>query len=206
MKYVFMAASANFGNMFSMAGASLLLPFLPLMPKQILLINLITDLPEMAIATDIVEDDAIQRPQHWDITYILKFMLRFGLISSIFDFATFAVLHYALKASPEMFRTGWFVDSVVSASLVVLVIRTRGPFWKNRPSSPLLWSTVGVVALALAIPYTPLGTIFGFVPLPAMFMALMGLIVLMYVVSAEMLKIQFFKSRATRSFTVGGSA
>lgn len=203
MKYVFMATSANFGNMFSMAGASLFLPFLPLLSKQILLINLLTDLPEMAIATDSVSEEALLRPQRWDIDYILKFMLRFGLLSSIFDFATFAVLRYELHASAELFRTGWFVESVVSASLIVLIIRTPGPSWKNKPSPALLGLTVAVVILTLIFPYSPFAGLFGLVPLPRSSMAIMGTIVLIYACSAELLKHHFFKSTIPKTAANG---
>ena len=195
-KYVFMATSANFGNMFSMAGASLLLPFLPLLPKQILLTNLITDLPEMTIATDRVDAQAVERPQRWDVRFIGRFMLRFGLLSSVFDYLTFAVLYFVLRASPELFRSGWFVESVVSAALVVLVVRTRGPFWASRPSPALALTTLGAVVVAVALPYTPLGALFGFAPLPWSFLAWMALIVAGYLGSAELLKRSFFRRRA----------
>lgn len=198
LKYVFMATSANFGNMFSMAGASLFLPFLPLLPKQILLTNLLTDLPEMAIATDRVDASAIERPRRWDVKFIRSFMLHFGLLSSVFDFLTFAVLYFMLQASPELFRSGWFVESVVSASLVVLVVRTRGPFWRSRPSTALTLSTLLVVCAAVALPYTPLGGVFGFAPLPGIFLALMALIVLTYVGSAELLKRTFYRRHRLR--------
>jgi P-type Mg2+ transporter len=192
-KYVFMATSANFGNMFSMAGASLLLPFLPLLPKQILLTNLMTDLPEMAIATDRVDATAVGRPQRWDVVFIRNFMIRFGMLSSMFDFLTFAALFFVLGASPELFRSGWFVESVVSASLVVLVLRTRGPFWRSRPSLPLTLATLAIVAGAVALPFTPLGRLFGFVPLPPIFLGLMGFIVMAYIGSAEALKLMFYR-------------
>lgn len=192
-KYVFMATSANFGNMFSMAGASILLPFLPLLPKQILLTNLMTDLPEMTIATDRVDARAIERPPHWNVRFIRRFMIRFGLLSSVFDYLTFAVLYFVLQASPELFRSGWFVESVVSAALVVLVIRTRGPFWLSRPSRALAFATISVVIAAIVLPYTPLGEVFGFSPLPWLFLLLMGVIVAGYICSAEVLKRSFYK-------------
>ena len=116
LKYVFMATSANFGNMFSMAGASLFLPFLPLLPKQVLLTNLLTDLPEMTIATDRVDPEMVARPRRWDIGFIRRFMIVFGAVSSVFDFLTFGVLLRLLGAAPAQFRTGWFVESVVSAA------------------------------------------------------------------------------------------
>jgi Mg2+-importing ATPase len=127
LKYVFIATSANFGNMFSMAGASLFLPFLPLPPKQILLTNLLTDLQEMTIATDCVDPELVERPRRWNIRFIRKFMLVFGLLSSIFDFLTFGALLFILRANPEQFRTGWFQESVISAAMIVLVIRSRKP-------------------------------------------------------------------------------
>jgi Mg2+-importing ATPase len=208
IKYVFMATSANFGNMFSMAGASLFLPFLPLLPRQILLTNLLTDLPEMTIATDRVDEDWISRPRRWDVGFIKRFMLVFGLISSVFDYLTFGVLLLVLRASPELFRTGWFVESVVSASMIVLVIRTRGSFVKHRPSWPLLLATLTVVALTVSIPYSPLGALFQFVPLPPLFLAVLGGIVVMYVASAEIAKHFFYraheKSRPPERRSVGG--
>jgi Mg2+-importing ATPase len=192
LKYVFMATSANFGNMFSMAGASLLLPFLPLLPKQILLTNLLTDFPELTIATDRVDAAWIERPRRWNIGFIRRFMITFGLVSSVFDYLTFGVLLWVLRAGPAEFRTGWFVESVVSATLIVLVVRTRGAFLRSRPSRPLLLTTLVVATATLAIPYTPLGTLFGFVPLPPLFLAMMGLIVLAYVASAELAKRWFY--------------
>ncbi len=192
LKYVFMATSANFGNMFSMAGASLLLPFLPLLPKQILLTNLLTDLPEMAIAADRVDPGALERPRLWDVRFIRNFMLYFGLLSSVFDFFTFGLLYWLLQASPELFRSGWFVESVVSAALAVLVIRTRGPFWRSRPSRTLTLATLAVVAATVLLPYTPLGRLFGFVPLPLAFLGLMALLVLLYLACAEALKRAFY--------------
>ena len=197
LKYVFMATSANFGNMFSMAGASLLLPFLPLLPKQILLTNLMTDLPEMSIATDRVDAEWLDRPQRWDVNFIRQFMLKFGLLSSVFDFITFGSLFFILDASPEIFRSGWFVESVVSASLIVLVVRTRRPFWQSRPSTALTLATLAVVAGAVVLPYTPLARLFGFVPLPFLFLAVLGAIVLAYIGSAEVLKRKFYTGRVS---------
>jgi Mg2+-importing ATPase len=195
LKYVFIATSANFGNMFSMAGASLFLPFLPLLPKQILLTNLLTDVPELTIATDRVDADWIERPRRWNIKFIRSFMLTFGLVSSIFDYLTFGVLLWVLRAGPAEFRTGWFVESVVSATLIVLVVRTRGRFLRSRPSRPLLLATVLVVAATVALPYTPLGLLFQLVPLPPLFLVLMGFIILAYVATAELAK-RWFYSRA----------
>ncbi len=194
MKYVFMATSANFGNMFSVAGASLFLPFLPMVPKQILLTNFLTDFPELTIATDNVDPEMMERPRRWDIHYIRRFMLYFGLLSSIFDYATFGVLLLVLRADPVLFRTGWFVESVLSASFVVLVIRTRRPFFQSRPSPYLALATVLVAAVVVVLPYTgPLAAIFGLRPLPAFFWLSMAGILLAYGVVAEGLKRRFYR-------------
>ncbi|HRP95273.1 MAG TPA: HAD-IC family P-type ATPase [Rhodocyclaceae bacterium] len=192
MKYVFMATSANFGNMFSVAGASLFLPFLPLLPKQILLNNLLTDIPAMALSTDRVDADWIERPRRWNVRFVRDYMLSFGLLSSVFDFLTFAVLLLVLHASPELFRSAWFVESVVSATLIVLVIRTRQPFARSRPSRALALATPAVAAVAVALPYTALAAPFGFVALPPSFLAALALIVLAYLAAAELLKRRFF--------------
>ena len=195
LKYVFMATSANFGNMFSMAGASLLLPFLPLLPKQILLTNLLTDLPEMTIAGDRVDRDWLDRPHRWSLPFIQRFMVTFGLVSSFYDYLTFAVLLWVLHADPSQFRTGWFTESVISAASIVLVIRTRGPLLASRPSGWLIVATGAVVALTLLLPSTPLGRLFGFVPLSPLFLLLLALILCAYVASAELAKRWFYRRR-----------
>jgi Mg2+-importing ATPase len=192
LKYVFMATSANFGNMFSMAGASLFLTFLPLLPKQILLTNFLTDIPEMAIATDRVDEELIQHPRRWDIRFIKKFMLTFGLVSSVFDYLTFAALLVVLDAGTEQFRTAWFVESVISAAMIVLVIRTRRPFFHSRPARGLCLATIGVAAITLALPFTPLGRVFGLAPLPISFLAMLIAIVALYMISAEAAKKLFY--------------
>jgi P-type Mg2+ transporter len=194
LKYVFMATSANFGNMFSMAGVSLFLPFLPLLPKQILLMNIMTDFPEMTIATDSVDEEMVNYPRRWDIKAIRKFMITFGIVSSVFDYCTFGLLLFILHATQVQFRTGWFIESVVSASLVVLVIRTRKPFYKSRPGNYLFITTLSIFFAALILPFTPLSAIFGFCPLPPSFLLVIGLIVLFYVVTAEIVKKVFYKS------------
>ncbi|HTN43629.1 MAG TPA: magnesium-translocating P-type ATPase, partial [Nitrospiria bacterium] len=195
LKYVFMATSANFGNMFSMAGASLFLSFLPLLPKQILLTNLLTDLPEMAIATDHVDPEMVMKPRRWNIRFIRNFMITFGLVSSVFDYLTFGLLLFVLHSTPVQFRTGWFMESVISASLIVLVVRTRKPFFQSMPGPHLLIATLLVVGATLVFPFTPIGTLFGFGPLPTMFFLLMGMIVVIYILAAEVMK-RFFYRRA----------
>ena len=193
LKYVFMATSANFGNMFSMAGVSLFIPFLPLLPKQILLTNLMTDFPEMTIATDRVDEQMIDYPRRWDIKAIRKFMITFGLVSSIFDYLTFGLLLIILHANESQFRTGWFLESVISASIIVLVIRSRKPFFKSRPGKYLLIATLTIATLTLILPFTPLGTIFGFCPLNLSTYLLLLLIVLLYILVAEITKRIFYK-------------
>jgi Mg2+-importing ATPase len=193
LKYVFMATSANFGNMFSMAGASLFLPFLPLLPKQILLTNLMTDFPEMTIATDSVDSEMVERPRRWDIHLIRRFMLMFGLVSSVFDYVTFGVLLLVLRVTPDQFRTGWFLESVLSASLIVLVIRTQRPFFKSRPGRHLLTATVAIVAATLVLPATPFSGILGFTPMPWSFLGVIGVIIVFYVVGAELTKRVFYR-------------
>jgi len=193
LKYVLMATSANFGNMFSMAGASLLLPFLPLLPKQILVTNMLTDMPEMTIASDSVDAEMLARPRRWDIGFIRSFMLTFGVLSSVFDYLTFGALLYLFNASTEQFRTGWFVESVLSASLIVLVVRSRRPFFRSRPGKRLLWATLGVVATTLVMPFLPFAPLLGLTPLPLRFLGLVAVIVAMYIISGELAKRIFYR-------------
>jgi len=193
MKYVFMATSANFGNMFSMAGVSVFLTFLPLLPKQVLLTNLLTDLPEMAIATDNVDSDAIENPNKWNIKFIQKFMLTFGLVSSIFDYLTFGVLLFIAHASETEFRTGWFTESVLSAAIIVLVIRSKKIFIRSKPGKHLLIATIAVVIFTLILPYTPVAAILGFAPLPLKVLFLIAIILVFYIMTAELAKMIFYK-------------
>ncbi|MCO5946749.1 magnesium-translocating P-type ATPase [Mucilaginibacter flavidus] len=193
MKYIFMATSANFGNMFSMAGASLFLKFLPLLPKQILLTNLLTDFPEMAIATDRVDQINIQSPQRWDLRFIKRFMITFGLLSSVFDYLTFGVLIFVFHANEKVFQTGWFAESVISATLIVLVVRTRLPFFKSLPGKYLAIATVMILLLVLALPLTPLAAWFGFTRLPLSYYGWMLLIIVCYLGSAELAKRAFYR-------------
>jgi Mg2+-importing ATPase len=193
LKYVFMATSANFGNMFSMAGASLFLPFLPLLPTQILLTNLLTDFPEMTIATDTVDKELVEEPHRWDINFIRKFMMVFGFTSSVFDYLTFGVLLFLLPGMIEQFRTGWFIESVISASMIVLVIRSRKPFFRSRPGKYLLVATMLIVVLTLGFPLTPFAAPFGFKPLPLEVILILGAVVGLYIFTAETIKRIFYK-------------
>jgi Mg2+-importing ATPase len=193
LKYVFMASSANFGNMFSMAGASLFLPFLPLLPKQILLTNLLTDFPEMTIATDSVDRELVEKPRRWNIQFIRNFMLTFGILSSVFDYLTFGVLLLILHATTDQFRTGWFLESVISASVTVLVIRTRKSFFRSKPGKYLLIATLLIVVVTILFPFTPLAELLGFQPLPMTILLVIGMIVVLYILAAEITKRSFYK-------------
>jgi Mg2+-importing ATPase len=192
LKYVFMATSANFGNMFSMAGASLFLPFLPLLPKQILLVNLLTDLPEITISTDNVDPEIVEKPRRWNLRFISKFMLVFGLLSTVFDYITFAALIFLLHADTDQFRTAWFIESIISAAIIVLVIRTRRPLFKSRPRKYLLIATLVTVGFTLILPVSPLGQLFELKLLSVSYLAAVSLIVLSYVFAAEVAKRIFY--------------
>jgi len=193
LKYVFITTSANFGNMVSMAGASLFLPFLPLLPKQILLNNFLSDVPSMTIATDRVDREQVDRPRRWDIRFIRNFMLVFGLVSSVFDYVTFGALLYWLRATEREFQTGWFLESLMTELFIVLVIRTRRPFFRSRPGTVLLAATLVVAGATIFLPYTPLGALFGFVPLsPLLILLLLG-ISGGYLVASELVKGWFFR-------------
>ncbi len=193
LKYVFMATSANFGNMFSVAGASLFLSYLPMLPKQILLINFLTDLPEMTIAGDNVDDAFIQQPHRWDVGFIRRFMLVFGPLSSIFDFCTFGILLLVLHADQQSFHTGWFIESIFSAALVVFAVRTRLPFIRSQPSRAMMLVTVIVGIVTLLLPYSPLANILGLKPLGIQTLGLIAIIVIAYFVSAELVKRWFYR-------------
>jgi Mg2+-importing ATPase len=188
-----MATSANFGNMFSMAAASLFLPFLPLLPKQILLTNLMTDFPEMTIAGDAVDSEMVSRPRRWDFAFIRNFMLIFGPLSSLFDFLTFGILLFLLRANQDQFRTGWFMESVVSASIIVLVMRTAKPFFRSRPGRALLITTLIIAGLALLLPVLPFAPLFGFKMVPPVFFLAIGVIVVLYITLAEIAKAFFYR-------------
>jgi len=192
MKYIFTTTSANFGNMFSMAGASLFLPFLPLLAKQILLNNFLSDIPALTIAGDNVDRELVEKPRRWNIKFIRNFMIVFGLVSSAFDFLTFGVLLFVVRATEQQFQTGWFVESLMTELLVALIVRTRRPFYHSRPGRWLLVSTALIAVLTLAIPYLPINTLFGFVPLPPQVMGLIVFITLLYVAATEGVKRMFY--------------
>ncbi|HLO15831.1 MAG TPA: magnesium-translocating P-type ATPase [Anaerolineales bacterium] len=199
LKYVFTTTSANFGNMFSMAGASLFLPFLPLLAKQILLNNFLSDFPAIAIAGDNVDQEYVQAPHRWDVKFIRNFMIIFGLVSSVFDFLTFGLLLWILHSSPEQFRTGWFIESLLTELLVALIVRTRRPFYQSKPGHWLWISTLIVVLFTFAVPYLSLNDLLGFVPLSVGTMSLLLLITLLYVIATEIAKRIFYARVATSS-------
>ena len=195
IKYVLMGTSSNFGNMFSVTVAAAFLPFLPMLPFQILLNNLLYDTSQMTIPTDRVDEEQLARPSHWDIGFIRRFMVRFGPISSVFDFATFAVLLSVFDARAPEFRSGWFVESLATQTLIVFVIRTRRvPFFRSRPSRPLRTSVIAVVAVGALIPQSPLSHTLGFAPLPPAFFGVLAAFVVAYLVSVEAAKYVFYRS------------
>jgi Mg2+-importing ATPase len=201
IKYVLMGTSSNFGNMFSAAGASLFLSFLPMLPTQILLNNLLYDISEMTIPTDNVDEELLARPSQWDIHLIRRFMAFFGPISSIYDFLTFAVMLRVFHAGPTLFRSGWFVESLTTQTLVIFVIRTRRlPFFKSRPSAPLLAATLACAVVGVALPYIgPVARLLGFHPLPLSFLATLAGMIVTYLALAQLGVAYFFKPQGGRS-------
>ena len=197
MKYIMMGTSSNFGNMFSMAGATLFLPFLPMLPVQILLNNLLYDVSEIPIPLDSVDEEYLTHPRHWNMTFIRNFMLAVGPVSSIFDFLTFYIMLHVFHAGEELFHTGWFVESMATQVLVIFIIRTRLNPLKSRPSFWLTLCSLMVVALAVFFPYTPLGRYFGFVPPPLAFYLILAGLVLFYLFAVEGIKQWFFRRFAT---------
>jgi Mg2+-importing ATPase len=193
IKYVFITTSANFGNMISMAVASFFLPFLPLLAKQVLLNNFLSDIPAVGIADDTVDRDWERTPHRWDIGLLRNFMITFGLVSTVFDMITFGLLWYLVGDRPELFRTGWFVESLITELLIVFVIRTYKPLHQSRPGRTLVWSTLPVLAVTIALPYIPLGALFGLVPLPGTVLAVVLGISLLYIATSEYTKHGFYR-------------
>lgn len=197
MKYIMMGTSSNFGNMFSAAFASLFLPFLPMLPTQILLNNLLYDLSEMVIPTDNVDEEYIEKPKRLNVSFIRRFMMIFGPISSVFDFLTFFIMLYVFNATEPLFQTAWFLESLFTQTLVIFVIRTRRcPFFRSKPSRFLLFSSLVIPALTLIIPFTPLGTLFGFVRPPLVFLVFLAGITIVYLMLVEIVKKWFYKAWA----------
>ncbi len=194
MKYIQMAISSNFGNMFSAAGASLFLPFLPMLPIQILLNNLMYSFAQLALPADDVDQTYVQKPQRLQTSFVRDFMLTFGPVSSIFDFLTFFVMLYVFRATPALFQTAWFVESLFTQSLVIFVIRTRTvPFYRSKPNKLLLLNVAVVLVLAIVLPFTPLRGLFGFVPLPVTFLLILVGFIICYLGLVELMKIWFYR-------------
>jgi Mg2+-importing ATPase len=198
MKYLLMGTSSNFGNVFSMAGASIFLPFLPMLPTQILLNNFLYDLAQITIPTDNVDETYLIKPQHWDIGVIRNFMVFVGPISSIFDFLTFYVLLHFFHATQAQFHTGWFVESLATQTLVVFIIRTSKNPLLSRPSGPLLATCLGVVAIGMYLPFSPLANMLGFTPLPLSYFAFVTVATGIYLLLVEIAK-RVLLHRATRN-------
>ncbi|HEY9857600.1 MAG TPA: HAD-IC family P-type ATPase, partial [Stenomitos sp.] len=197
IKYLMMGTSSNFGNMFSMAGAALLLPFLPMLPMQILLNNLLYDASQIALPGDRVDAESVSHPRRWNIQFLRSFMVHLGPLSSVFDFLTFWLLLGVFHAAPALFRTSWFLESLWTQTLVVFIIRTRFAPWTSRPSPGLIASVGAICALALLLPYTPLAPYLGFVALPpGLVLAILGL-TLVYLGLAELVKRAFYRSLGT---------
>ena len=187
-KYILMGSSSNLGNMVSMAGAALFLPFLPMLPTQVLLNNLLYDLSEVGVPFDRVDPETVSRPIRWDLGLIKRVMLILGPLSSLFDFFTFWALLKLFGGNEQIFQSGWFVESLATQTLVVLVIRTHRRPWKSRPHILLASLSIGVALAGVLIPFTPLGTLFGLVPLPPLFYALLVATVAVYLASVEFVK------------------
>ena len=198
MKYIMMATSSNFGNMFSMAAATLFLPFLPMLPLQILLNNFLYDLSELPIPLDNVDEQDLARSRRWDMAFIRDFMVCIGPISSIFDFLTFWLLLKVLHADETLFHTGWFVESLATQVLVIFVIRTRGRPFASRPHPALLLTSLGIVGVAMVLPFTPLAGMLGFTPLPPEFFGLLAGLMIVYLVLVEIVKRWFYRRLAQR--------
>ncbi|MDJ1500318.1 magnesium-translocating P-type ATPase [Xanthocytophaga agilis] len=194
LKYIFVTTSANFGNMFSVAVSSLVLPFLPLLPTQILLTNFLSDIPSLAIASDKVDAELIAKPRKWDMKIIQRFMYVFGVQSSLFDFLTFYILLAIFHTKPKEFRTGWFIESVISEILILLVIRTRHLFFQSLPSSYLIWASLITCSIVFALPYLPFASAFDLYPLSGKLLAAMVGIAILYIVLTEITKRLFVKS------------
>lgn len=188
LKYIRVTISANFGNVLSMAAATAFLPFLPLLPRQILLLNFLSDVPATTISTDSVDPEQTAGPERWDLPSIRTFMIAFGALSSVFDLLTFAVLRLGFAAGPALFRSGWFIESTATELAVMLVLRTSRRFYRSRPSLPLALSSLGVLVLTIWLPYSPLAEPFGLVPLPPLLLAVLGVLIVVYALANEVMK------------------
>lgn len=192
MKYIFITTGATFGNMFSIAGASLFLPFLPMLPKQILLTNLLTDLPFLSVASDHVDDEELARPRKWDLTLIRRFMIVFGLHSSFFDFLTFYILYSYFRLSNAPFQTGWFLESTITELLIIFVVRTKKTVYKSKPGRLLISTSIIALALIIYLPYSPLAPVLGLSIAHGTQLIAIAVILIAYIITADLLKKAFF--------------
>jgi P-type Mg2+ transporter len=194
IKYVLMGTSSNFGNMLSASGASFFLKFLPALPSQILLNNMLYDAGELTIPSDNVDEELLVRPARWDMALVRRFMLFFGPINSTFDFLTFAVMLFVFHAGAALFQTGLFVENLLTQSLIVFVIRTRRvPFFRSRPGTALLITTIAVTLIGAALPFSPLAPVFGFIPLPWPFFLILVAMIAAYGLLADVGKKLFYR-------------
>jgi P-type Mg2+ transporter len=193
LKYLYISTGSTFGNMCSMAAASLVLPFLPMLPKQILLTNFLTDFPFLTVTTDNVDQEQLDRPGKWNLKLIRSYMVIFGIHSSLFDLLTFLTLYVVLKAKESEFQTGWFIESVLSELFIVFIIRTHKNFFKSRPGKYLFILSFIALALTIGLPYLPIANDIGLTPLPMVNLGAMLLIVAAYIFTADVLKVWFFK-------------
>ncbi len=193
LKYIFINTGSTFGNMFSVAIASIILPFLPMLPKQILLTNFITDFPYLSVASDNVDQEQLNRPGKWNLKFIWRYMIVFGIHSSLFDVLTFITLLYVLKVKESAFQTGWFVESILTELFILFIIRTHKNFFKSKPGKYLFMLSITGLVITLALPYLPFSTKIGLVPLPTLNLGVLLLIVLLYITTADLLKVWFFK-------------
>ncbi|PLK44333.1 magnesium-translocating P-type ATPase [Emticicia sp. TH156] len=193
LKYIYISTGSTFGNMCSVAFASLILPFLPMLPKQLLLTNFLTDLPYLMVASDNVDEEQLDKPGKWRLKVIRNYMVVFGIHSSLFDIITFLTLMFVLKAKEATFQTGWFIESVLSELCILFIIRTHKNFFKSKPGGSLFLLSIAGLALTIALPYLPFAASIGLVPLPPVYLGTMLLIVLAYIITADILKVWFFR-------------
>jgi len=196
LKYIFINTGSTFGNMFSVAVASLLLPFLPMLPKQILLTNFITDFPYLTIASDNVDEEQLERPGKWNLKFIRNYMVIFGIHSSLFDVITFVILLYVLKVKESAFQTGWFIESILTELFILFIIRTHKNFFQSKPGKYLFLLSIFGLIITIGLPYMPFAGSIGLVPLPFLNLGIMILIVAAYIITADILKVWFFKKYA----------
>jgi Mg2+-importing ATPase len=193
LKYIFINTGCTFGNMFSVSIASIILPFLPMLPKQILLTNFITDFPYLSIASDHVDDEQIEMPGKWNLRLVRNYMVIFGIHSSVFDVITFLTLMYYFRVKESAFQTGWFIESILTELFILFIIRTRRNFFRSKPGKLLMLFSLLGLFMTLVLPYVPFAARLGLVPLPFSLISAILLIVILYIFTGDLLKVWFFK-------------